>query len=150
MHEDHGADTAEMPDECVRQCTRCGKLLPVSDFSWKRRARGERHRVCRTCQREVSAAHYERTNATYKARAATRNAVARRDARVALAEFLSSQRCTACGLTRGLQAWVQVRGRLRNASDLVRMGVAWPRIQVLVQTGEVICLGCLASRRREH
>jgi hypothetical protein len=66
------------PPDPRQTCGRCHRLLPVSDFAWRRRASGQRDNYCRRCRAAYKQEHYALHPERYVA-----NAVRRKRALVA-------------------------------------------------------------------
>lgn len=49
-------------------CSQCGADKSETEFNWRRKSIGLRHRYCRTCQKERSRAHYIANRPDYLAR----------------------------------------------------------------------------------
>lgn len=83
--------------EELRRCGRCGDRLPLAEFAWRRREKGQRDNYCRTCRSDYKQEHYQANKERY-----VRNAAARRkrilDERVAwLIEYFRDNPCADCG-----------------------------------------------------
>jgi hypothetical protein len=53
----------------VRRCGRCGWEKPLSEFAWRRRAKGELHNYCRACHADYRREHCLANRYRYIARA---------------------------------------------------------------------------------
>lgn len=62
------------PDS-LRTCGRCRQLRPLSEFAWRRKARGQRDNYCRPCRAAYKQEHYAAHRERYVANAVRRKQV---------------------------------------------------------------------------
>jgi hypothetical protein len=53
----------------TRTCGRCNRPKPLSDFAWRRKARGQRDNYCRQCRADYKREHYAKHRERYVANA---------------------------------------------------------------------------------
>ena len=53
------------PADDFRKCYRCGELKGVDEFSWRRKARGQRDSFCRPCRSAYGKEHYAANRQRY-------------------------------------------------------------------------------------
>lgn len=75
-------------------CTRCDATKSEEDFAWRNKMLGKRQRVCRSCQSELSKAHYEGNKSDYLGRNERR-----RQTVMEYVENWKDQPCADCGHT---------------------------------------------------
>jgi hypothetical protein len=81
----------------TRRCGRCRAAKPLSDFAWRRRARGQRDNYCRLCRAAYKQAHYAANRERYLANARHRKRVVVNERAVYLVEFFREHPCVDCG-----------------------------------------------------
>jgi hypothetical protein len=85
--------------ESLRSCGRCGKAKPLSDFAWRRKARGQRDNYCRPCRAAYKQDHYLANRSRYIANATRRKQAAITERTAYLIEFFRTRPCADCGQT---------------------------------------------------
>src|SRR6476619_4601411 len=83
--------------EEFRRCGRCGQLKAVAQFAWRRKARGQRHNMCRPCHAEYHREHYLANKERYVDQARERKQLLNRVRTAYLLDFFSSNPCADCG-----------------------------------------------------
>jgi len=81
----------------LQKCNKCGEQLPVEEFCFRDKASGERHKICKRCQRAYKRAHYCRNREYYCAHAKANTARYRERNRAFLHEYLEAHPCVDCG-----------------------------------------------------
>lgn len=66
----------------TKQCTKCGKILPITQFNWRNKAKGTRRSECKNCHSEYMKQKYQ-------------------EKKNIVQEIKSSCSCAKCGQTRG-------------------------------------------------
>lgn len=66
----------------TKQCTKCGKILPITQFNWRNKAKGTRRSECKYCHSEYMKQKYQ-------------------EKKNIVQEIKSSCSCAKCGQTRG-------------------------------------------------
>jgi hypothetical protein len=61
--------THPTPPNPTRLCGRCHQHLPLADFAWRRKARGQRDNYCRPCRAAYKQEHYAANKQHYIAKA---------------------------------------------------------------------------------
>jgi hypothetical protein len=133
----------------TKTCTVCGRVLPVTEFNWKSKARGLRHPKCRSCQNAYN-------RADYSAKAPIRAGQIRgREQRVVAeaAEWLTARyadlTCAHCGSREHLVAIGVREAEGRPLSRLAQEGYSLARIKAAfeqaVAEGRIVCLACSGS-----
>jgi hypothetical protein len=81
----------------TKKCTRCGKVKPLAEFSWKEQSKQRRHTYCKACFREISRLQYQRKQAYYRTKAAQRRKQQIKQLRQVLYDYLKNHPCVDCG-----------------------------------------------------
>ena len=82
-----------------RQCGHCGETLPLAAFAWRRKAKGERHNLCRPCHSQYHHEHYSANKERYIEQACTRKRALARERTAWLLRYFDSHPCADCGET---------------------------------------------------
>ena len=127
--------------ESQKQCTRCGEVKAVTEFTWKNEARGWRHRYCRMCHKAWNRGHYERNRATYIANAHRNTARYNAENFERLVAYLLEHPCVDCGEADILVLDFDHRDRSKKrmaVSSLVRYA-SWSALEVEIAKCDVRC-----------
>lgn len=65
-----------------KKCTKCGRILPLSDFNWRNKAKGTRRSECRYCHSDYMKQKYQQKKNEIQ-------------------ELKSNLKCAKCGQSRG-------------------------------------------------
>jgi hypothetical protein len=86
-------------DDAERRCGRCGEVQPLEAFAWRRKAKGQRHNMCRPCHSQYHHEHYSANKARYIQQARERKQTLARDRTAWLLTYFESHPCADCGET---------------------------------------------------
>jgi hypothetical protein len=130
----------------TKTCGRCRQTRPISDFAWRRKARGQRDNYCRPCRAAYKREHYVAHRERYVA-----NAVRRKQALVAeraayLVELFRERPCADCGETDPLVLEFDHLGPKNFAIAKGLRDRNWRAVLAEIDTCEVVCANC--HRRR--
>ena len=127
----------------MRKCSKCGLMLPVSDFQIRDREKGTYRNRCLECRREYDRAYYKRNADKYKQYRRSNQPRYRAKRRYLLMEYLSTKRCVDCGIADPVVLELDhVRGDKEfNIADKVFM-YAWSRVLREIEKCEVRCANC--------
>jgi hypothetical protein len=133
-------------DEPTLKCYRCAELKPAADFAWRRRAKGQRDSLCRSCRSAYGKEHYAAHRQRYIEQAAEQKRRLRLERTALLIEFFKTHPCTDCGEADPV---VLEFDHLRNkaftiGTDLLQR--QWQTIVEEIAKCEVVCANC--HRRR--
>jgi hypothetical protein len=129
-----------------RKCYRCGALKKVEDFSWRRRAKGQRDSFCRPCRSAYGREHYQANRQRYIDQAAASKRRLRVERTKRLIEFFATHPCVDCGETDPV---VLEFDHLHDKSFNIGWGLCqrnWQAIVDEMDKCEVVCANC--HRRR--
>ena len=133
-------------EEPTSKCYRSGEVKPVANFSWRRKAKGQRDSFCRPCRSAYGREHYEANRQRYIDQAA---AVKRRlmlERTRFLITYFQSHPCSDCGETDPV---VLEFDHLRDKSFDIGPALSrrnWQSILQEMKKCEVVCANC--HRRR--
>jgi len=131
-------------DGSRKQCSRCGELKDVSEFSFKNEARGWLHGFCRGCHKKWNRAHYERNRATYIANAHRNSAVYHTDNVRHVIDYLLGHPCVDCGEQDLIVLEFDHRDpsiKRMDVSNLLRYS-SWSAIEAEIAKCDVRCANC--------
>lgn len=80
-----------------KQCSRCKRDLPIEEFAWKNKAKGQRKARCRQCVKDYKDQHYQDNREDYVAKQAVRNNDLLEEVRLAICQYLIEHPCVDCG-----------------------------------------------------
>jgi 5-methylcytosine-specific restriction endonuclease McrA len=132
--------------ELTKRCSRCGKLRPLEEFVWRRKAAGKRGPYCRRCRAAYAQAHYAANRQLYIDRARRRKQIVGEQRVACLIEFLSSHPCVDCGETDPL---VLEFDHIADKAFTIGEGLRdrnWESVLAEIAKCDVVCSNC--HRRR--
>lgn len=130
-------------------CCRCGRDLPLSEFDFRSKARGELQARCKECTREYCRAHYQANKPAYIGRAKLRNAAEKKTKRQMVAEY-KERPCADCG---NRFPWYVMEFDHRSPGDKVgdianmkNYVTGLPKFLAELAKCDVVCANCHAAR----
>lgn len=133
----------------TKECLRCDRRLPVSEFSVNRARKDGLQGYCRECMKTYRREHYENNKQPYLDRAKDRNNKIRASTRKELLAYLETHPCVDCGESdvRVLQFdHREPLQKTRTISDMVRRATAWKTVLLEIEKCEVRCANCHTKR----
>ena len=88
-----------MDSDDLRKCYRCGELKAVDEFSWRRKARGQRDSFCRPCRSAYGKEHYAANRQRYIDQARVQKQRLSLERTGYLIEYFVAHPCVDCGET---------------------------------------------------
>jgi hypothetical protein len=134
----------EGPD--ARKCGRCGESKPVAQFSWRRKAKGQRDSLCRPCRSAYGREHYVAHRRRYIEQAAIVKRKLTLERTRYLIKFFETHPCVDCGEADPV---VLEFDHLRDKSFAIGPSLSrrsWESILEEMKKCEVVCANC--HRRR--
>ena len=127
----------------MKQCSKCGLVLPLSDFQIRSVEKGTYRNVCRDCRRKYNAAYYQKHSEKYKACRRVNQPRYRQQRRELLVEYLSNNPCVDCGERDPVVLELDhVNGeKYKNVGDMMS-GHGWKRILREISKCVVRCANC--------
>lgn len=127
----------------MRQCSKCGRLLPLSEFHLRDVTTGHRRNDCRACKRQYHKVYYREHRERYREHQRRNQPKRRERNRRKLLEYLADKSCVDCGETdRVVLELDHVRGEKNfNIGSMVSM-FSWQRIAAELEKCEVRCANC--------
>jgi hypothetical protein len=130
----------------MKRCGRCGRIKPLADFAWRRKAKDQRHNYCRPCHSAYHREHYLANRQRYIDQAAAQKKRARLERTLYLLEFFESHPCIDCGEGDPVVLeFDHLEDKLFNISTKL-ITYSWERIVAEIDKCEVVCANC--HRRR--
>ena len=124
----------------------CGTEKAEDEFSWRRKAKGQRDNMCRSCRSRYKREHHAANKSRYVEWAGARRRLLLSQNIELLLEFLALHPCADCGEVDPL---VLEFGHLGDKEFAISRGLrqkSWQSILVEVARCEVVCANC--HRRR--
>ena len=142
-----GAVSAELRTPSpTRLCGRCHQLLPLADFAWRRKSRGQRDNYCRACRAAYKREHYDANKQRYIAKALLHKQALVAERAAHLIQFFRTHPCTDCGETDPLVLEFDHReAKNFNIAKGIR-DRKWQAVLDEIAKCDVVCANC--HRRR--
>jgi hypothetical protein len=128
------------------KCYRCGEFKPVEEFSWRRKAKGQRDTFCRPCRSAYGKEHYTANRQRYIDQAAKVKRRLMRERTIYLIEYFKTHPCVDC---EEMDPVVLEFDHLRDKSFDIGPALSrrcWRDILEEMEKCEVVCANC--HRRR--
>lgn len=138
MHTDFTATT--------KVCSRCKQEQAITEFALKVKTTGQRQSHCRSCQKEISAAHYRDNKAKKVVRAVELRAQKGAVLRETVRQALSGQVCSYCNATEDLTFKVNPGYTGPRVSAVCNAGMAEETLQEAMQNSTICCKKCMYVR----
>jgi hypothetical protein len=130
----------------LARCGRCGELVPVEQFAWRRKAREQRDNYCVRCRAAYKREHYAANRKRYIGQAKTRTHAVVAERAAYLLDFFRSHPCMDCGERDPLVLEFDHQGdKLFNISKGLR-DRSWQSVLDEIAKCDVVCANC--HRRR--
>ncbi|TSC77996.1 MAG: bacteriophage protein [Parcubacteria group bacterium Gr01-1014_24] len=129
----------------MKKCSKCKKEKSLSEFSFKIKATGLRHRQCKECTRLLIRNHYNSNRQYYLLKARKRNKTLRDKVNVFLCQHLLKNPCVDCGESDVTVLEFDHKGivpKLKAVSQLARAHFPIDKIQKEIDKCEVRCANC--------
>jgi len=130
----------------LKKCYSGGLFKPLEDFSWRRRARGQRESFCRPCRSAYRRKHYEANRQRYIDQAAASKRRLRRERTRYLVDYFARHPCVDCGESDPV---VLEFDHVRDKAFAIGQKLdrtTWETILQEMEKCEVVCANC--HRRR--
>src|SRR5574337_230956 len=125
-------------------CPNCGPK-PVSEFSFKNKAKGIRHSLCKSCHSTYRTQHYKNNREQYIAKA-KRNVLIQRERNYqSKTEYLRQHPCTRCPESDPIVLEFHHRDRADKEdaiSYMLQNGYSWKKILREIAKCDVLCCNC--------
>lgn len=128
----------------MKQCSKCGLTLPISEFRIRSRANRTYHSHCKRCFRSYSNAYYHSHVSQYSAHRRRNARKKRLENRRRMLDILARSQCIDCGEKDPLVLeFDHVRGEKKgNVCDLIGSLISWKRIEEEIAKCVVRCANC--------
>ena len=134
------------PADGIRKCYGCGELKAAEEFSWRRKARGQRDSFCRPCRSAYGKEHYAANRRRYIDQAQVVTQRLRLKRTKYLIEYFVTHPCVDCGETDPVVLeFDHLRDKHFEISRALH-GRNWQAILNEIEKCEVVCANC--HRRR--
>jgi hypothetical protein len=127
----------------MKQCSKCGLVLPVSEFQIRSIEKGTYRGVCRGCRRAYNASYYQSHAEKYKRCRRENQPRYRQERRELLLEFLQGKSCADCGERDPVVLeFDHVRGTKHGDIGTMLSHYCWDRIMAEVAKCVIRCANC--------
>lgn len=128
----------------LKTCSECKKEKELTAFSFKDLLKRTRAHICRTCQLEVSKAHYRKNKENYKRRAVAFNQIATKRNKENVLNYLRVHPCTHCGEKDPIVLdFHHLKDKEHNVSAMISSnGMRWETIEKEIDKCIVLCANC--------
>lgn len=127
----------------MKQCSKCGLMLPVSEYQLRSVEKGTYRNICRECRHQYDAAYYQRNAEKYKEYRRRNQPRYRNARRQRLLEYLQTKCCVDCGENDPLVLELDhVHGLKKFNIGDKGATYAWERILQELEKCEVRCANC--------
>lgn len=127
----------------MKQCNKCGRLLPLSEFQLRCAEKGTRRNTCGECRREYNRTHYLENSEKYKAFRRQNQPRYRQERRERLQQYLLGKCCIDCGERDPLVLeFDHVKGEKTGDIGSMLSHYCWARIEQELEKCVVRCANC--------
>ncbi len=133
----------------MKTCSRCGRSLPLEDFTWKDKAKSKRHYACRDCMREYIRNHYKNHTRYYVEKAHRRKKRYLIETYAKIKEYFLAHPCADCGEADPVVLefdHIDRSTKTAAISVMIKFQRPWRVILQEIEKCEVRCANC--HRRR--
>ena len=124
-------------------CVTCLQEKDETEFNWRYKALGVRHKTCRECHHKHQNNWYERHKEQHLENVHARKRRVRDDAREYVWQYLSTHPCISCGASDPVVLEFHHREGKDNAvSEMVAGGYPIHTIQKEIDKCDVLCANC--------
>lgn len=133
----------------MRRCATCGIEKEETEFNWRYKYKGERHVICRECQKGHNNRWLENHKEEQLEKIKERNNLQRQASREFIREYLSTHPCVDCGETDPIVLeFDHIHSKYKDIAVLVKESYSIATIRKEIAKCEVVCANC--HRRRTH
>lgn len=127
----------------MRQCSKCGLTLPLSEYQVRSADKGTYRGVCRECRRVYNSSYYRANAEKYKQCRKENQPRYRQQRRELLQEYLRNRECIDCGERDPMVLeFDHVRGEKFGNIGTMLSRYCWARIVRELEKCEVRCANC--------
>ena len=83
----------------MKKCVTCGKEKEETEFNWRYKVLGVRHKTCRECHKTFRNNRYQKNREAHLENVQARKKEVRHEARQYVFDYLSNHPCIECGET---------------------------------------------------
>ena len=124
--------------------------MPLAAFAWRRKAKGQRHNLCRPCHSQYHHEHYSANKERYIEQARTRKRALARERTAWLLRYFDSHPCADCGETDPVVLEFDHRRDKEFNIGSVLPYRRWEAILAEIEKCDVVCANCHRRRTARH
>lgn len=126
-----------------KNCTKCGNLHPLKQFSFKNKRKGTRASVCKICHVTYLREHYQKKKEMYLKNGRKQNLKLRADNTTKLIGYLQQHPCIDCGESDPIVLeFDHVRGEKDKPISYMIHHHAWQQVKREIKKCDVRCANC--------
>lgn len=127
----------------MKKCVTCGKEKDETEFNWRYKVLGIRHKTCRECQKVFRNNWYQKNRETHLENVQVRKRNVRHEAREYIWNYLSTHPCEECGEPDPVVLeFHHKKGKDKAVGVMVAAGYSIARIQAEIDKCSVLCANC--------
>lgn len=127
----------------MKQCSKCGRLLPLLDFQLRDAEKGTFRNHCSDCRPQYNHAYYREHSEKYKALRRQNQPRYREERRSKLREYLAGRTCVDCGNTDAVVLeFDHAKGEKFVDIGTMLSHYSWTRILAEIEKCEIRCANC--------
>lgn len=127
----------------MKECSKCGRVWPLSEFQFRSVGRGTYRTICRECRRIYNRAYYRSNCEKYKEHRRRNQPRYRNQRRQLLLDYVQGKSCVDCGETDPVVfEFDHVHGDKEHDIGAMISMYAWPRILAELQKCVIRCANC--------
>lgn len=127
----------------MKPCSKCGLMLPLSEYHLRHDTNGTYRSDCRSCRSEYHRAYYQKNRERCREHQRRNQPRRRHENRRRLFEYLADKRCVDCGETDPVVLELDhVRGQKDFNIGSMVSAFAWSRIVAELKKCVVRCANC--------
>ena len=135
----------------TKTCSRCKKLLPIKQFSWRNKTKGKLRGHCKECQNIYTKQHYVKNREKYIKRSLKRKKRIIKENRGKIFEYLENNPCVDCGELDILYLeFDHKKGKNKKMAVADMISYSWATIMEEINKCEVRCVKCHRLKTAEQ
>jgi len=127
----------------MKQCVTCLEFKDDSDFNWRFKSLGQRHKICRDCQNNHSRNWYKRHKEEHAQRVKDNRYRVKQETREYAWDYLSTHPCIECGESDPtVLEFDHIHGKDKDIAVLVGQGYSIKAVMKEIAKCQVLCANC--------
>ena len=125
-----------------KTCSKCKRELPLDNFRWKNKAKGQKHSQCKDCQKAQEKIHYQESKERQDSVVATANF--QKESNLSLVNRIRESGCKKCGEKRIYILDFHHRDPSQKEKTINRMikSSSYDNLLAEIEKCDVLCANC--------